>query len=74
MTSAIQNTIPFSHILVNFQNQNTALGCTHAALAVAIASFLPMPAEITWTFMLSNCSDTGDEEDGGGAFFPWSNL
>lgn len=74
MKGAIQNTTLFSHILVNFQNQNTALGCTHAALAVAIGSFLPISAGITWTFMLSNRSDTGDDEGGGGVLSPWSNL
>lgn len=74
MKGAIQNTILFSHILVNFQNQNTALGCTHADLAVAIGSFLPISAGITWTFMLSNCPDTGGEGDGGGVLSPWSNL
>lgn len=72
MKGAIKNTILFSHILVNFQN--TALGCTHAALAVAIGSFLPKFAGITWTFMLLNFSDTGGEEDGSWVFSPSSNL
>lgn len=74
MKGAIENTILFSHILVNFQNQNTALGCTHAALAVAIGSFLPKFAGTTWTFMLLNFSDTGGEEDGSWVFSPSSNL
>lgn len=74
MKGAIQNTILFSHILVNLQNQNTALGCIHAALAVAIGSFLPISAGIIWNFMLLNCPDTGGEEDGGGVLSPWSNL
>lgn len=49
----------FSHILVNFQNQNAAPGYTHAALDVAVGSFLHVSAKITWALKLSNCSNIG---------------
>ena len=54
---AIENPVLFSHTLVDFQGQNVALGCTHAALAVAIGSFLHISAGITWALMLSDCSN-----------------